>query len=204
VPRTHEFASVRSFLLPLVLANEGSSTARSSIFVAIELQIVSRSRDEAGCGNTVAFVRAMVLATKGMERTRTRRSGRHKSRQNCYVCRTADHRVADGNDLGPSHAGTRRRGTWVVQPAATLGQLRHAVPGFADLPDAWCRVETLVSSSPTPDRRHRSQIDPERRGGRTSCRREVRSGPDARILPHHQLAFRHRVRLLAHRLSDCS
>src|SRR5258705_7877206 len=54
------------------------------------------------------------------------------------------------------------------------GQLRHAVPGFADLPDAWCRVETLVSSSPTPDRRHRSQIDPDRRGGRTSCRREAR------------------------------
>ena len=33
----------------------------------------------------------------------------------------------------------------MVQPAAALGQLRHAVPGLADLPDARRRVETLVS-----------------------------------------------------------
>src|SRR4029077_1230270 len=66
------------------------------------------------------------------------------------------------------------------------------------------RDETLVSSSPAPDQRPHLQTERDRRGRRTGSRREARSGPDARILPHHQLAVRYRLRLLADRLPDRS
>src|SRR6476660_7031848 len=68
-------------------------------------------------------------------------------------------------------------------PWGSYGML---VPGLADLPDARRRVETLVSSSPAPDRRPRSQIDRDRRGRRTGHRRDARSRSYERILPHHQ------------------
>src|SRR6478672_116870 len=53
------------------------------------------------------------------------RSGTNaKPRKDEYICRawtTEPDGVADGNDLGPGHAGARRRGAGMVQPATALG-----------------------------------------------------------------------------------